>query len=307
MRHAIGLDIGATHIRATLGNEKGELKGFISEKTDNKGIEQQIYRLLDSYSDYECIGIGSMGPLDSFKGIITNPPNINIRNLRIVELLEKKYGVASRLLNDCAAGVYGERAFGAGKNLENLSYVTMSTGIGAGVIQDGRLLFGKDGNGHEIGHCEVDADIRLKCRCNCLARHWEAYGAGINIPNFVEQMLLMKYKGKNSRLRQIRNMTAKDLFDAAEDDKVAAQLLDDLGRINASGIANVVNAYDPELITIGGSVALNNQRQILDPIKRYISEYTINRLPKVMITPLGKDVILAGAVAYILDATKDAE
>src|SRR5271167_3396124 len=145
MRYAVGLDIGGTHLRATLGNEKGELKEFISEKTDSKKIEQQIYRMLDNYSDYDCIGIGSVGPLDSVRGIITNPPNINIRNFRVTSALEKKYAVKSMLLNDCVAGVYGEKVFGAGKKYNNIVYVTLSTGVGSGVIANGSLVLGKDG------------------------------------------------------------------------------------------------------------------------------------------------------------------
>ena len=304
-RHAVGLDIGGTHLRATIGNGNGELREFVSEKTDSRNIERQIYRMLDGYSDFDCIGIGSVGPLDSARGVITNPPNIKIRNLRIVELLEKKYGVRSRLLNDCVAGVYGERSFGAGKGMDNIVYVTMSTGVGSGVIENGRLMLGKDGNGHEVGHCQVDADIRLECRCGSFGRHWEAYSAGINMPNFVKHMLDTKYKGRKSRLRDIKNMAPKDFFEAAPGDDVGEQILEDFGRINASGIANVVNAYDPELITIGGSVALNNQELVMGPINRYLKDYSINRVPKVMITPLKKDIILAGAVAYILDITKD--
>lgn len=300
MKHAIGLDIGATHIRTALGDEKGKLHEFISERTESSGIEQQIYRMLDRYSNYDCIGIGSMGPLNSRTGIITNPPNIKIRNFKVVSIIEKKYGVKCVLLNDAVAGVYGEKRFGAGKKVENLVYVTISTGLGAGVIENNRLVLGKDGNGHEIGHCGVDANIRLKCRCGSYGRHWEAYCAGINIPNFVRHMLTTKYKGKKSRLSKIA-ITAKEFFSIAREDEVGSMIIEDLGRINASGISNIINAYDPDLITIGGSVALNNHKAILGPIKKHIKEYSINRIPRIIITPLKNEVILAGAIAYALD------
>ena len=154
------------------------------------------------------------------------------------------------------------------------------------------------------GHCEVDADIRLSCRCGCFGRHWAAYAAGISMPNFIKQVLLTKYRGRKSKLNAKRNITPKEFFSIASDDKVGSEILEDLGRINASGISNIINAFDPELITIGGSVALNNQKEILDPIKRYVKDYSINRVPKIMITPLKNDIILAGAVAFILDETK---
>ncbi len=306
MRYAIGLDIGGTKIRSALGNEKGELSEFLSEETDSMRIEEQIYRMLDSYSRYDCIGIGSMGPLNSEKGIITNPPNTKakIRNLKIVSLLEKRYKVRCKLLNDCIAGVYGEKAFGAGKGVKSLAYVTFSTGVGSGVIDNNRIITGKDGNGQEVGHCGVDADIRMACRCGCLGRHWAAYSAGISMPGFIKQMLLTKYRGRKSKLSARRSITPKEFFDIASNDEVGSELLEDLGRINASGISNIVNAFDPELITIGGSIALNNQEEILDPIKRYVKDYSINRVPKIMMTPLKGDIILAGAIAFILDATK---
>lgn len=308
MRYAVGLDIGATHVRAALGNERGELSRLVSERTDSRNIEAQVYRILDGYSGYGCIGIGSVGPLDSVRGIITNPPNIRIRNFRIVSKVERRYGVRCALLNDCSAGVYGEMSFGAGKGVSNLAYVTISTGVGVGVIEDGRLLMGKDGNGHEAGHCGVDADIRMKCGCGCTGRHWEAYSSGTNIPGFVRRMLGTKYRGRASKLRGLgAGMTAKDFFDIAPGDRVGIGILDDLGRINASGISNVVNAYDPELITVGGSVALNNQALVMGPIRRHIKSYSINRVPRIVITPLKKSIILAGAVAYMLDATSRKE
>ena len=92
------------------------------------------------------------------------------------------------------------------------------------------------------------------------------------------------------------------IFDAArQGDEAALRVVEEIGKINAVGVADVVNAYDPELVTIGGSVALNNPELVLEPIKRYVAGHVINRLPEIMITPLGEDIVLYGALALALE------
>ena len=115
-----------------------------------------------------------------------------------------------------------------------------------------------------------------------------------------------KYKGeKSSLVEKASGLTAADVFGAVGSDNVAKKIVeDDIGKANASGISNIINAYDPDLITIGGSVALNNPELTLNPINKYLKDYAINKLPKIMISPLGKDVVISGAVAYVLDSTK---
>jgi len=97
------------------------------------------------------------------------------------------------------------------------------------------------------------------------------------------------------------NITAKLLFDAAKrGDRLALEIVEEIGRLNAIGFANVINVYDPELITVGGSVALNNPELVLPPIRRYVGDYAINRVPRIELTPLGGDVVLLGALASVL-------
>jgi glucokinase len=96
----------------------------------------------------------------------------------------------------------------------------------------------------------------------------------------------------------LSKLVAADLFASAnEDDSISIRLVNELGVLNAMGFANVISAYDPSLITVGGAVTLNNKRMILSPIRKYVGDYSINRLPKIVITPLGDEVGLYGAVA----------
>jgi glucokinase len=252
--------------------------------------------MLDTIGKFERIGIVFAGPIDAKRGIILNPPNIDVRNLRIVKLLEGRYKVPVSLLNDCIGGALGEKIFGAGKKAENFVYLTLSTGIGCGVVANNRLLFGKDGNAHEVGHLVVDAESKLICGCGG-AGHWEAYCGGKNVGNFARHLLNTEFRGERTKLNSHGPITSKQLFVTANTDNIANKIVERVCKINAIQIANIINAYDPELIIIGGPIALENSQKIMAAINKYTGKYTINRLPKIKITPLGEKVCLYGAIA----------
>mgnify|MGYP006282776141 FL=1 len=305
----IGVDIGASKIRVASGDESG-IEGKLVENTDKEhgsdGIPLQIIRMIHELQDSpRAIGIGSIGPIDLEKGLITNTPNYPFQDIPIVDPIRVEFGVDAKIVNDCAAAVVGERVFGAGADSENVFYVTLSTGLGGGAIVDDHLLLGKDGNAVEIGHFTIDPRSKILCGCGSPG-HWEAFSGGKNIPHFA-RTLIRRMKWRGSLLSDLMagdpmNLTAKMIFDAAKQgDNVALQLVEDIGRINAVGFANIVNAFDPEVITVGGSIALNNPDLILMPIEHYIPEHVINRIPLIMISPLGGDVVLHGALAIAMN------
>ncbi|MGD2142568.1 MAG: ROK family protein [Candidatus Bathyarchaeota archaeon] len=304
----VAVDIGATNVRVASGNEKG-LDKRITNRTDREngpqGISQQIVEMVNelNLAEIEAIGVGTIGPVDIATGRIVNTPNLPFKEIPVILPLSEVYQVPVRILNDCAAAVLGERRFGAGIGLDNLVYVTFSTGLGGGAMVDGHLLIGKDGNAVEIGHLTIDPDSPLKCGCGC-AGHWEAYSSGSGIPNFVRQDLVSSRS--DSLILELadydrESITAEILFEAAErGDAVALMLVRRLGEINAIGLADLINVFDPELVTIGGSIAINNSRMILEPILENINKHTINRIPEIMITPLGGEAVLYGALALAL-------
>jgi len=310
---AIGVDLGGTNLRVAAGDERGNILRRVEERVERdrgpEGVGKQIIRMTHSLDleteEITGIGIGSLGPLDIRRGVIVLAPNLPFNNVPLKEPLEKAFHCPIRVLNDCSAAVLGERVFGAGKGMDNSCYVTISSGIGCGAYVDGRLLLGKDGNAHEMGHTIIDYSGRLACGCGRRG-HWEAYCSGNNLPNYVrlwikenraekafaKSMLAELLHGDMSRL------SAKMVFDCAgAGDELCLRILEDLGRLNAIGFANTIAAYDPELITVGGSVTLNNQRMIMEPIGRYVKELSVNRLPEIKVTPLGGDVVLHGALA----------
>jgi glucokinase len=235
------------------------------------------------------------------------PTNLPFDFVSLVKPLEEEFNLPVILLNDCVAAVVGEKYFGIGREHDNLVYVTISTGIGGGVYVDGHLLIGKDGNAHEIGHFTIDFEGRLTCGCGRRG-HWEAYCSGSGIPNYarliIEEDGLMRVSGSHLIEGIIKNgyagVTAKTIYDYAKaDDRVAKIIVEKISVLNAMGFGCVVDAYDPSLITVGGSVTLNNPSLIIDSIKRHLNKYARNRVPEITLTPLGEDAVLYGALASV--------
>jgi glucokinase len=305
-------------VRVALSDEKGrfvEKKNEKVEKSSPKSVSDQMTRLIRflcgrhgiDVKSIEGVGIAATGPLIQSEGALINPPAMPFDYVPLTKPITQELGVQACLINDAAGAALGERTFGAAKELDNYVYITISTGIGAGAIVNDTLLLGKDGNGHEVGHFVIDCEGRLTCGCGRKG-HWEAYCSGSNIPNFVrmrledmpqkatKESLLLRRIGSN-----LSKLAASDLFAAAkEGDNLSIKLVKEIGVLNAIGFANVINAYDPSLITVGGTVTLKNKEMILSPITKHVKDYAINRIPKIMATPLSDDIGLYGAVATAL-------
>jgi len=314
---AVGVDLGGTNVRVALGDENGRILAKISERTEKakgpEGVSEQIARIIHYLEEKKAktrkitgIGIGSAGPLDLKRGGLMRPTNIPYDFVPLVEPLEDMFHLPTYLLNDCSAAVMGERFFGAGKKHENLAYITLSTGIGGGIYVDGHLLIGKDGNATEIGHFTIDFEGRLTCGCGRKG-HWEAYCSGNGIPNYVRLLLSQRRREEikdSLLLRTVKGdpnlLTAKILYDCAKaGDPLSLELAEKIGILNSIGFACVVDAYDPSLITVGGSIALKNESLVIDPIRRNIKKHARNRVAEIMITPLRDDVVLYGALAMV--------
>jgi glucokinase len=311
----IGIDLGATNVRVGLGDGRGRILKKIVNKTEKRrgpeGIPLQLIRMIrhllhDWKAPIHGIGIGSIGPLDLRTGIIINSPNIPFKKVPLIEHLRCEFSCPITLMNDGNAGVLGEQTVGMGQNVDNLAYVTLSTGIGGGVIVNGQLLEGKDGNAAEVGHFVIDSDGLLRCGCGRRG-HWEAYCSGENIPQYAKLYLQDRIGGDNF-LSKVTNgnpetLTTQIVFDVAKTgDPIARSIVDAIGRCNAAGFANIINAYDPALITVGGTLALKHPQLILSPLKNHLDQYAMNRIPDISITSLGEDIVLHGALAMVFQS-----
>ncbi|MEM3503832.1 MAG: ROK family protein [Nitrososphaeria archaeon] len=308
METAIGIDLGATHVRVAVGVKDGRILAKNVKKTVQEGDEYAVSRQIINMvkelpSEYvkEAVGvvIGTIGPIDPRTGSIS-PANLPFKRVYLTNPISSELKLPVKMYNDCVAAVIGEKFFGEGRGVENLVYVTISSGIGGGIFVNNKLLLGKDGNAHEIGHMTIDFEGRLMCGCGKKG-HWEAYCSGKNIPNFVRWMAKnfdQNILEKSIVYNRLQNLEGKEIFDAARvGDPFSLKVVEEIGRLNAIGFANLTNLYDPELIIIGGAVALNNREQVLKPILEHVEEYTINRVPEIRFTKLGDEVGLYGTIA----------
>ena len=311
---AIGIDIGASFIRVGVIDDAGRV--IVKEKAPvpSEGGENTMAELIISMinekiprkyvDEASAIGVGSIGPLDLRSGNVLIAPNLkwSTKRFRVVDPIARAINKKVILCNDAAAAAWGEHVFGDGKGIDNLVYITLSTGIGAGVIVDGNLLIGKDGNAHEVGHLVVDADLGVRCGCGGIG-HWEAIASGGNMPRSIALFMEKRYNGPRTRLYEAVNrggIASQDIFRyAQEGDALAVEFIDYIADIHARGIAGVINAYDPELIVLGGSVIINNSDVLLPKIIDKISKYTANRIPEIKLTRFGDDIGIIGAAALV--------
>ncbi|MEM2107327.1 MAG: ROK family protein [Candidatus Bathyarchaeia archaeon] len=318
MKMIVCVDLGGTNLRVALGISEGRIFNRRMEKVDKssgpRGIIRQILRMIHSLEKnperIASINVATAGPLNLKDGSIVNSPHFKFKHIPIVKPLKDTLGVPVYFANDCVAGVIGEKEFGAGRKYSNIVYVTLSSGIGAGVFVDNHLLIGKNGNAHEVGHMTIDHSGKLTCGCGGKG-HWEAYCGGDAAANFIKLQLESKPRKdvEASQLYRISGgnlnlLSSIDLFESAKKgDRLALEIVRSMGRLNAIGFANIVNAYDPELITVGGAIAVSNPTLVLGPVKRFIRQYSINRVPRIVLTRLVEDSVLYGSLrlSYYLD------
>ena len=314
-KYGIAVDLGASKIKIGIGSKDRILCTLTKEtakKKESTAISKQIKEMIHSVLDKTgvkiadvCgIGIGSIGKFDKKRGSIVNSSNLSYKGrIPVLEPIKKEFKKPVYLENDCRVAVIGEKNYGIGKRrrIDNLAYITISTGIGGGIYIDGHLLHGKDNNAIEPGHFVVDFSEKLRCGCGKKG-HWEAYCSGRNMPNYVK--LLCKEDPKISKFSDFddadwNRIDTKKLYDLAKKGNKTANYIvkGKIGKLNAIGFACITNAYDPEIITVGGSVTLNNKKLILAPIQSYIENYLRNRKPKILITPLGEDAVIYGGLA----------
>ncbi len=276
------VDIGATYTRLAYGWEEKEtpvIKGLEKHETpdDPDRLAGLITRYAERVGSYRTVSIASIGPLDVWKGWILETPNRKLGPYPLKPVLEETLGATVFILNDCQAAVWGEYWYGRNRGTRNMVYITFSTGIGAGVLVDGRLLFGRNGNAHEVGHIVLDYKSDIKCGCGGRG-HWEAFTGGGNIPQ-ATRILLEDYNGPQTVFYNkllAGSFTVKELFEESENgDPAARHVVNRILQVSAAGIASVIAAYDPEIVVLGGTVFHKGLSRYTDELKRTVDSYSL--------------------------------
>ncbi|KQC05047.1 MAG: hypothetical protein APR53_08715 [Methanoculleus sp. SDB] len=299
----IAVDFGATRLRVALVAAGGRILCRAEAATPSSGrsgdvvadrISDMIASIVppDGTASFHAVSVSAAGPLDTVRGEVVSSPNMAFDRIALVQPLAGRWRVPVYLMNDARAGIVGERWLGNARGCENAVYITISTGIGAGAIVNGRLLSGLHGNAGEIGHLYVDSRYGMPCGCGHEG-HWEAYASGRSIPSFFDRWCRVEECHPEGG----RNVaTAAALFQAVrEGDPCACAFADELGRINARGVSGVTVAYEPERIIFDGPVMRENSSILLPLIERYRDRYLL--LPSLHVSSLGGDAPLLGAAA----------
>lgn len=304
----LGLDIGGTKLAAGLVSVTGEVLAYQRAASRIwEGPAATIERLFALGTDAiartgaepTAVGIGCGGPLDSQSGVILSPPGMpDWVQVPIADMASERFGVPVFLDNDGTAGACGEYLFGPWREVTSLAYLTIGTGIGGGLVLDGRPYRGSTGNGVEFGHLVVDWQGR---RCNCGQTGCaEAYVSGTAIGARASEALAA---GAHSVLSGTI-VTAADVSSAsARGDEFATGIWDESMRILGRLVAQVINAVEPEVVVLGGGVTQAGA-MLIDPVRRYALAGVMSPATtrtRVDLTALRDRVGVVGAAAIAID------
>jgi glucokinase len=312
----IGIDLGGTKILTAVADQNGKIINDVTIPTEvEKGSEavfKNIHKSLkevlsgtDLHRDnIEAIGIGSPGPLDVEQGLILKTANLPFVRFPLVERIKEKMGIPVYLQNDANTAALGEKFFGAGKNVNNMIYVTVSTGVGGGIIIDGEIYYGSSGNAGEVGHMVVDPAGPV-CGCGnhgCL----ESFSSGTAIAR-------MGRKAVKENSSELLNQLAGGDLDqidaeivakaARKEDRVAIEIYNTVGRYLGLGLANLTNIFNPKLIVLGGGV-MNAKELFKDEMERSLVKSALadpRKTMKITQAKLGAEIGVKGAIAVALN------
>ncbi|KTG09427.1 hypothetical protein AUR64_16755 [Haloprofundus marisrubri] len=308
---SVVVDVVSTRLRYARGTKRGFVN-VRSERTRADALAEQVVDAVATVRDessepIEVVSVATTGLVDAERGVVAEfdaADGTKRYDVPLAAAIDEAFGLPTLVQNDCTAAALGEYQFGAGENHNSLAHVTFGTGIGAGVVEDGRPLRGERGYAAEVGLFSIDADGDLWS--TGVRGAWEAYCSGRGIPNFARS--IVAEDDRPSSLREHDEIRAPDVFAAADDgDAVACDLLDRIARYNAAGIGTLVNAYDPGVVTVGGSVARNNAEWFLSGVRASLDDYVLAAdPPAVTLTSLGEDIELYGALAATLSVDVNA-
>ncbi len=310
----IGVDLGGTKILTAVADKNGKIIAEKKLPTETESgqekikenIFKSIYDVMDKAKlhkdDIRAIGIGSPGPLDVENGIIYECSNLPIKNMPIVDLIEEKTGIPTSLENDANTAALGEKVFGAGKKVDNLLYMTISTGVGGGIIIDGKIYYGVNGNAGEVGHMLIDPS-GPKCGCGnhgCL----ESFSSGTAIKNMAKRAI------ENNESNLLKEFAEKEgeisgkvvSLAANEGDEIALKIYKKAGHYLGIGMANLVNIFNPEMIILGGGV-MKSKEYFLPEAKKVLKEKALKApvdIVKIREAILGDKIGVKGAIAVAM-------
>lgn len=312
MRDAvIGVDLGGTKIYTALALPNGDLLAESLVPTEaGGGLEQVLANIVATVREVtdkggpgnhvRALGIGAPGPLDAATGLVYFAPNLNWHNVPMKDLLQEALGLPVQVDNDANLAALGEQVYGAGQGTRDMVYITVSTGVGGGLILDGRIYHGTGGGAGEVGHTTVDPHGPV-CSCGnqgCL----EALASGTAMARVARELVAAgggkgMLEAAGGRAGEITAITVSST--AAAGDPEAKAILAGAGRFLGIGVANVINLLNPELVVMGGG-AMKAGPPLWAAMEAEVQQRSLAAsLKRVRIVPakLGSRAGLLGAIA----------
>lgn len=321
----IGIDVGGTKVAGGLVDRKGRLDKTVTLPTKaNEGFETSFNQVLNVIrrlvnqaggpDNVKGIGICCPGPLNPRTGIVINPPNLpGWVNINFTERVEKEFLLPTRLENDANAAGLAEVLFGAAVGHNDVFYVTVSTGVGTGIIINKRIYHGKNGVAAEGGHVTIDHRSPYICGCGtpgCI----EALAAGPAMVRRAQVKLVQDHTAASMLRDRTQNHLSRITPEmiqetAAAGDTVAKGIIEETGFLLGVWLASMLTLLDPDAVVIGGGVSQIG-KPLFDKIRATIPHYTINRQAKntpLLPAKLQKDVGIFGAASLFMQEGGSAE
>lgn len=306
----IGIDLGGTGIKAGLVNEDGRILYKTSCPTRAaegcSAIAEDMGKLVDTIlketntnkADVKSIGIGVPGAVDNNKGEVIYTANINMKNAPLVAELKKHCDFPVFLGNDANCAALGEYFALNNPDITNLIAVTLGTGVGGGIILDGKIFTGSNAIAGEIGHMIIDIDGE---KCGCGAKGcWEAYASATALIRDTKRAakknpdsILAKIIKEDGEVGGITPFKAKEMGD-----ETGTKVVENYIKYIAIGIINIINIFQPQSIVIGGGVSKQGDNLVV-PLKKYVEKYAYGadfaNIAEISTAKLGNDAGLVGA------------
>ena len=287
MRFVLGIDIGGTNLVVGAVAEDGSaLQALRSETTRAEEGSDAVLRRLGAMgravmdetrqlvpgATFAGAGVGAPGPLDTKRGVVLLTPNLGWVDLPLRQLVQDALGVPAAIDNDANCAVLGECWMGAARGAKDVIGITIGTGIGGGIVVNGRLYHGASDCAGEIGHTTVEVNGR-RCKCGnygCL----EAYASG---PAIARRAVEAIEAGQPSKLPDyvdgaLEKITAQTVYQAAHDgDELAEEVVGDTAKFLGAGIANMINIFNPEIVVVFGGVTYAGEH-LFGPLRREVAK-----------------------------------
>lgn len=311
MKYYVGIDLGGTNIVAGVVDENYNIISKASTKTNCPRPEKEIADDMAKMalqavknanleiSDIEWIGIGTPGIANSATGIVERANNLGFVNTPMVKYIKETIEKPVFIENDANAAAYGEFVAGAAKEARNAICVTLGTGVGAGIIIDGKIYSGSNYAGAEIGHTVIEVD---GAECSCGRKGcFEAYSSATGLIRMSKEAMEKNPDSIMNKMAQEKGgkVTARTSFDAMRaGDKSAKEVVDKYIKYLAAGITNTINIFQPDILCIGGGVC-NEGDPLLLPVKALVEneDFAKNseKRTEIVIAKLGNDAGIIGA------------